>query len=194
MTAAPDRPPLSHPAFAARGRSVGAREGTLAPACQSYSVVPPSPSIPPGRRPSWPSAAIEGQSASGTRARVQSPKMRAPSGGPTPRASRAGRARPRAPLPLSAASCREGCVLPSSAPSRASSAAMRSPWLSVTLWAARQHLIRYRTGVHDGPGVHASPTGQTKTPASCLGFVQGGGVAYGARTRNLRSHNPMLCH
>jgi L-serine dehydratase len=24
--------------------------------------------------------------------------------------------------------------------------------------------------------------------------VRGGGVAYGARTHNLRSHNPMLCH
>ncbi len=27
-----------------------------------------------------------------------------------------------------------------------------------------------------------------------LGSGRGGGVAYGARTRNLRSHNPMLCH
>jgi hypothetical protein len=28
----------------------------------------------------------------------------------------------------------------------------------------------------------------------CLESAREAGVAYGARTRNLRSHNPMLCH
>lgn len=30
--------------------------------------------------------------------------------------------------------------------------------------------------------------------ASGVPILRGAGVAYGARTRNLRSHNPMLCH